>query len=255
MKKAFILCTLLCLNACVYAGEIDVWSGRRAWFDNINSYSIDYKNNAGNLVKSDYVSEKSYKIGELRTAFKGYSVLSDKIILRNYYVKEQVRANMDGTLSSASAPYVFHRNQVVNVVGTVNIDGTSYSLVPTFIKDFVVLADNSNGEIYPYTGMIKNKRLVLLRQEYVSDQKGFRLLPVYLTRIEQSKPVDGFDVKYDGIRMNRMWFIYYDYDDNVSGEFKEYSFPAKIGLINLRGVKLRILSVDEQRIDYMIVDS
>ena len=254
MKKAFILCALLCLNACVYAGEVDVWSGRRAWFDNFNSFSIDYTNNVTKLVKSEYVSEKSYKIGELRTAFKGYSVLSDKTMLRNYYVREQVRADGDVTLSSVSAPYVYHNNETFNVIGSVNMNGVRYNLIPTQLEDFVVLANNSNGKLYPYTGMIKNKRLILLREEYVPDNKDFRLMPVFITKVEQSKPVKGFDIKYDGVRLKRMWFVYYDYENDSSGDFKEYSFPAKPGLVNIRGVKLRILSVDEQRIDYMIVE-
>lgn len=254
MKKAFILCALWCLNACVYAGEIDVWSGRRAWFDNFNSFSIDYSDNDTKLVKSDYVTEKSYKANELRTAFKGYSVLSDKTLMRNYYVREQVRANCDNVLSSVSAPYIFKNNEVFNVIGSVNIDGAQYNLVPTNLEDFVVLADKKDGKLYPQTGMIKNKRLILLRQEFVSSNKDFRLVPVFITKVEQSKPVKGFDIKYDGIRLKRMWFVYYDYADATTGDFTEYSFPAKTGMVNINGVKLRILAVDDQRIDYMVIE-
>lgn len=254
MKKAFILCTLLCLNACVYAGEIDVWSGRRAWFDNFNSFSIDYKNNAANLVKTDYVNEKSFKVNELRTAFKGYSVLSDKTFERRYFVTEKVRANANVALSSASAPYVYKRNETFDVIGTVTVDGITYNLIPTNLENFVVLADAKDGKLYSQTGMIKNNRLVLLRQEYVADNKNFRFEPVFITKTEQSKPVKGFDIKYDGVRLERMWFVYYDYEDSTTGEFKEYSFPAKPGMINIKGVKLRILSVDDQRIDYMVIE-
>ena len=254
MKRAFILCTLMCLNACVYAGEIDVWSGRRAWFDNLNSFSIDYKNNAANLVKTEYVNEKSFKVNELRTAFKGYSVLSDKTFARQYYVTEKVRANSDVVLSSVSAPYIYKNNETLNIIGFVTIDGTQYSLIPTNLDDFVVLANRKTGELYPQTGMIKDKRLVLLRQDFVPNNKDFRFEPVFITKTEQSKPVKGFDIKYDGVRLERMWFVYYDYEDSTTGDFKEYSFPAKPGMINIKGVKLRILSVDDQRVDYMVIE-
>ncbi len=255
MKKAFVLCTLLCLNACVYAGEIDVWSGRRTWFDNFNSYSIDYKNNVRNLVKTENVNEKSFKYNELRTAFKGYSVLSDKTFARSYYVTEKIRAVGDVVLSNVSAPYAYKNNETLEILGYVTIDGVEYSLIPTHLEDFVVLADSKTGKIYEHTGMInKNKRLVLLRQEFVVNNKNFRFEPVFITKTEQSKPTKGFDIKYDGIRMERMWFVYYDYADATTGDFKEYSFPAKPGLINIRGVKIRILSVDDQRIDYMVIE-
>ena len=254
MKKTFVLCALWCLNACVYAGEIDVWSGRRAWFDNFNSFSIDYKDNVANLVKTEYVNEKSFKVNELRTAFKGYSVLSDKTFARDYFVTEKVRANGDVTLSNVSAPYVFKNNQTFDIIGTVNIDGVQYNLIPTQLEDFVVLADCKTGKVYPQTGMIKDKRLILLRQEFVLDNKNFRFEPVFITKTKQSKPVKGFDIKFDGVRMERMWFVYYDYADATTGDFVEYSFPAKPGMVNIRGVKLRIMSVDDQRIDYMVIE-
>lgn len=254
MKKAFILCALLCLNACVYAGEVDVWSGRRAWFDKFNSIDIDYKDNAPKLVKTEDINEKSFKVNELRTAFKGYSVLSDKTFERSYFVTEKVRAAGNVVLSNVSVPYEYKNNQTFNIIGYVTIDGLKYMVLPTQMEDFVVLAEEKTGKIYYQTGMIKNKRLVLLRQEFVSNNDKFRFEPVFITKTEQSKPIKGFDIKYDGVRLGRMWFIYYDYEDSTTGGFKEYSFPAKPGMINIKGVKLRILSVDDQRVDYMVIE-
>lgn len=254
MKKAFVLCTLLCLNACVYAGEVDVWSGRRTWFDNFNSYSIDYKDNVTKLVKTESINEKSFKYNELQTVFKGYSVLSDKTFTRSYYVTERVRTVGDVVLSNASAPYTFKNNQTYDIIGYVTIDGVQYALIPTQMEDFVVLYDVKTGRLFDQTGMIKNKRLVLLRQRFYSNNDKFHFEPIFITKTEQSKPVKGFDIKFDGVRLERMWFVYYDYADATTGDFVEYSFPAKPGLVNIRGIKLRILSVDDQRVDYMVIE-
>ena len=254
MKKFFVLCAVLSLNACVYAGEVDIWPGRKAWFDKLNSYSITYKNSSPTLVKEEEVNEKSFKLNELRTAFKGYSVLSDKFLMRQYYVTEKARANKNVSLNSSSAPYEYKKNEVVNIIGTVDIDGKNYSLVPTNLEDFVVLFDTQTGKLYPQTGMIKDERLVLLRQEFVPSDESFRFEPVFITKTEQSKPVKGFDIKFDGVRFKRMWFVYYDYASSDTGDFKEYSFPAKPGLVNIKGVKIRVLSVDDQRVDYMIIE-
>lgn len=253
MKKALILCAFLCLNACVYAGEVDVLSGRRSLFDWFNSYAITYQDNATKLVKTDNINEKSFKYNELQTAFKGYSVLSDKTFSRNYYVTEKVRAVGNVILSNSSSPYKYYNNQTFNIIGTVTIDGEDYNLIPTDLENFVVLYNNKTGKLYDQTGMIKNKRLVLLRQRFIPDNEQFRFESVFITKTEQSKPEKGFDIKFDGVKLQRMWFIYYDYADANTGDFEEYSFPAKPGMVNINGVKLRILSVDEQRVDYMVI--
>lgn len=253
MKKAFILCALWCLNACVYAGEIDVWSGRRALFDKFNSYSIDYKNNVANLVKTENINEKSFKYNELQTAFKGYSVLSDKTFVRQYFVTQKVRAVGDVVLSNVSAPYQYKNNETFDIIGYVTIDGVQYGLVPTHLKDFVVLFDAQSGYLYDQTGMIKDNRLILLRQRFVSDNDKFHFEPVYITKTEQSKPVKGFDIKFDGVRLKRMFFVYYNYADATTGSFTEYSFPAQPSIIDVDGVKLRVLAVDDQHLDYMVM--
>ncbi len=254
MKKAFILCALLCLNACVYAGEVNVLPGRGTWFDQFNSYRIVHKDNVAKLVKTENINEKSFKVNELRTAFKGYSVLSDKTFSRRTYVTEKVRAVGNVRLNNVSAPYEFKNNQTFVPSMFVTIDGTEYGLLPTHLEDFVVLYDVKNGKLYPNTGMIKNGRLVLLRHTFAVDNPDFYFEPVFITKTEQSKPVKGFDIKYDGVRLQRLWLIYYDYADGHTGAFQEFSFPAKSSIIEINDIKLRILSADDQRLDYMILD-
>lgn len=254
MKKAFILCATLCLNACIYAGEVDVWSGRREWVAGFGSYNIDYKNNVTKLVKTEQINEKSFKLNEIYTAFKGYSVLSDKTFEKQYFVKEKVRANGNVVLSSASVPYEYKNNQTFDILGYVNIDDKTLALVPTNMDDFVVLFDVKTGKLYDKTGMIKNKRLVILDVDYVPTNANFRFEPVFITNITQTKPNKGYDIKFDGVRMERMWFVYYDFADDDSGNFKEYSFPAKPALIGINGVKIKVLDVSEEKVDYMILD-
>ncbi len=255
MKKAFILCTLWCLNACIYAGEVDVWPGRREWVASFSSYGIDYKDNAAELVKTEQINEKSFKLNEAHTAFKGYSLLSDKTFEKQYYVTEKIRANGNVVLGTASVPYEYKNNQTFDIIGYSTVKGRKLTLVPTNLEDFVVLCDAKTGELYEKTGMIKNKKLIVLSQEFVPNNPKFRFEPVFTTKIEQTKPNKGYDIKFDGVRMNRMWFVYYDFADEDSGDFKEYSFPAKPGLIGINGVKIRIMSVSEEKVDYMILDA
>lgn len=254
MKKALVLCSLFYLSSCVYAGEVDVMGSRRSFFDSFQSHSIDFRDNSPHLVKTEYINEKSFKRNEILTAFKGYSVLSDKTFVRSYYVTEKVRAVGNVVLSNVSAPYHFKNNETMNILGYTWIDGVKYSLVATNeLPNYVVLFNSESGKLYNQTGHIKDGRLVLLRQDFVPSNPDFRFEPVFTTTTEQTKPIKGFDIKYDGLRLNRMWFVYYDYASSTSGGFKEYDFPKKPGLLTIGNVKIRVLAVDDQRIDYMVL--
>lgn len=254
MKKALVLCSLLYLSSCVYAGEVDVLSSRRTFFDSFQTYGIDFRDNAPHLVKTEEINEKSFKRNEILTAFKGYSVLSDKTFVRTYYVTEKVRAVGDVVLSNVSTPYRYKNNQTFNILGYTWIDGVKYSLVATNeLPNYVALFNSETGKLYHNTGVIKDGRLSLLRQEFLASNPNFRFEPVFITTTEQSKPIKGFDIKYDGLRLNRMWFVYYDYASSTSGGFKEYDFPKKPGLLKIGNVKIRVLAVDDQRVDYMVL--
>lgn len=254
MKKALVLCSVFYLSSCVYAGEVDVLSGRRSFFDAFQSNGIDFRDNTPKLVKTEYINEKSFKKDEILTAFKGYSVLSDKTFVRSYYVNEKVRAVGNVVLSNVSVPYHFYNNQTLNILGYTWIDGVKYSLVATNeLPNYAVLFNSETGKLYHQTGQIKDGRLVLLRQEFVASNPNFRFEPVFTTTTEQSKPIKGFDIKYDGLRLNRMWFVYFDYASSTTGGFKEYDFPKKPGLLKIGDVKIRVLAVDDQRIDYMVL--
>lgn len=252
MKKLLVLCSLIYVSACVYAGDVDVWSGRNKWVESFQTYSISYWTDEPKLVKTQMINEKSFKKDEIRTAFKGYSVLSDKTFERSYFVSEKMKANMNVVLSNASAPYKFKANEVRKIIGTVNIDGVQYRLLPTDLEDFVILVE-PNGEVWHKTGRIKDGRLVVLGQDFVSSNPQFRFEPVFISTTTQTRPIKGFDIKYDGIRLDRMWFTYFDYATNTAGGFREYSFPKKPGLLTIDEVKIRVLEADNQRVDYMVL--
>ena len=121
------------------------------------------------------------------------------------------------------------------------------------LEDFVLIVNSATGKLYNKVGLLKDNRLTLLEQESVISNPDFRFEPVFTTTTEQTKPDKGFDIKYDGLRLNRMWFVYYDYASSKSGGFQEFDFPNKPGLLTINGVKIRVLAADDQRVDYMVL--
>lgn len=259
MKKISALIALFSLSACIYAGDMSVLESRKSFVERWSSYPITYFDQGNKLVKTEYITDKGMPVNEVLTAYKGYTVVDAKTYRKDFYTAEYLRANMDGALSSASIPVVFKKNELKQVVGQVVIDDESFLLVPTHENkegksDFMVLV-RRDGSLYRRLGQIRYKRLVLLGVDYIPYPADLRLEPVTTSRTEQTEPVKGFDIKYEGIKADRMVFTYLDYANSQgdSGRFENLSYANKPGIINIRGVGIKVLDAGKQKIDYIIL--
>ena len=74
------------------------------------------------------------------------------------------------------------------------------------------------------------------------------------SRVLQSDMVDGFEIKFDGVKNNIMTFTLMRYDAGGStGEFHTYNFDNKPGIIEIAGVEMKIFGADDSKVDYMIL--
>ena len=75
-------------------------------------------------------------------------------------------------------------------------------------------------------------------------------------REDVTEPKLQFEIKYDGIENDQVAFIYVDYSNATSSEgyFNRYVFPKENDLIEINGVKFKIMDAYPDRIEYMILD-
>ena len=164
--------------------------------------------------------------------------------------------HMDGIMNSASVPDLILANKTYRVIGTVVIDGVEYRLFPSLSDKFVFMV-KPDGQLYNEIGQIRNGRLAILDATFVPTPDELRMFPVKTSKTEQTKPVNGFDIKYDGIRDGKMWFMVLDYSQSGEngGSFQNVGFPKRDGaVINVAGNKIKVLSADEQKIEYMVLE-
>lgn len=253
MKKLRLL-ILLFVAGCATNGY--VWDVRQWWMNMENSYVINFYDNEDKISREEYVSEKSVKSGEILTAYVGHSVVSDKIYRVTTYESNLVKANVTGYMNSASVPGIIPADKQMKVIGTIEIDGTELRIIPSQLENFVFLI-YPDGSFYDEMGRIRGDRLFILDAEFVPSPDNLRMEPVKVTRSEQTKPVKGYDIKYQGVNLERMMFTYFDYSkyQNVdAGEFEDISFPLKRGPIDINGVKIRILNADRHKLEYILLD-
>lgn len=257
MRKFAVLLLGLLVSGCWNTNMkmFDLFPERKSWVENFSSYPIHFFSGKPELVKTEYVEEKNVKPNVALQAYVGATVVSNKTYQINYYREQLLKANMDGMMNSASVPDIVRADKPMKIIGTVVIDGMEYRLVPTSLKDFVFLV-KPDGELYDEIGQIRNgDRLVILEATFVPTPYELRLYPVQTSKMEQTKPIKGYDIKYDGVRDRKIWFTFMDYQaaSGNGGAFENISFPLKDSVVTINGIRIKVLNANNQKLDYMIL--
>ena len=254
MKKLVLGLSFLLVSSCMRAGSYSIFPQRNAIFEAMQSYDIDYYDTNMQLVKSEYITEREFEPNKILTAYVGYSVADLKTYRKDFYKSEYVRPAMNGVLNSASIPMDYKKTEKLKVIGEVTIDGERYMVIPSRLEDTVVLI---NGEGVPYhkMGRIHHGNLVLMLPDYLPYPENFYFEPIVTSHTVQTKPVKGYDIKYEGVSLDRMRFTYYDYSrsDGDNGTFENLSFPNKAGLIDIYGVGIKVLHAGNHKLDYILM--
>ncbi len=252
MKKLFLMFLLVLAGGCVRAGDYNILASRNDIFTMWNGYRISFYDAEPVLTRTEEVEENNYEYNVAQTVKKGYSVLNNKFYQKEFFVEKYLKANKNGVLNSASLPVKIKADKKYTPIGTVKIEGQKYRLLPSELEDFAMLIDEQ-GVFYNRIGQIKGSYLILLDTEFFPYPADLKIQEISKTTSTQSAAVKGFDVKYDGVKLDRIWFTYFDYTQNEAGTFSNLSFPNKPGLITIHNVGFRVLSADEDKITYMVL--
>ena len=234
MKKTVVLFSALLLASCaIHAGDHSFWNERNEWIESHNTYPVEFFSQEPMLLKTDYVYENSRK---------------------NYYIADKVKAVMEGGLVGIGSPILFAKGESVPLLGQVVVDNTDFVLAPDKSGEYVVLV-RRDGSVYPKIGEIRNNRLLLLDEHLMPKTDDFHFSPVVEGKTQQTKPVNGYDLRYEGIKNGKITMTYMVYNpvNNSSGQFETFAFPQKAGLYRINNLEIKILSADNDKIDFMVV--
>ena len=242
------------LSGCIYAGEISVWPERDDFIAGLSSYDIEYLDKDGpKLVKTENVTESDFAPNKLLTAYKGYSIVNTKSYVRNYYTQESIVAPEGAVLVSGLSPLSIEGGKKYDIIGRTEIDGVLYALIPNPNGKDVFLVRN-DGTLLNQVGLIRADKIKLLDGKYKIEPQDFHFEPVITSKVVQSEMTWGFEIKYAGLKLNRIVLTVMEYDSNgESGEFVNYNYPNRPGEIDVRGLKIRVYEADDEKIEYMIV--
>jgi len=255
MKKNWVILLLLGLiGGCVRAGDFDLLPVRRQVLNVINGYVVEPADSDEKIVANESAREKSFALNKTATAKVGDTVLSDKIYDKKTYRKLLFRPNKKGVINTLSYPLNLDNTLEYEIKGWVTIDGVRYGLIEGNVDDYVFLFDEK-GDFYNKAGMIDDGVLRVLDEEIFVYPSDLKMNTIVSMRDETDNIKTGFELKYAGTKLDRIWFDYLDYnqENNNSGVFEKISFPNKSGLIRIGDVGMRILSADEDAVTYIVL--
>ena len=254
--KNFAVVLSLCvfLSGCIRAGDYDLLPVRSKIMNAFSGYSIDYFDNEEELVSSQSLREHDYVTNKAITAGKGEAILSDKTFNKDTYRSLVYRPNKKGVISSTSFSQNLNNKEENEVIGSIKLDGKIYFLLDSGLTDYVFLFDEE-GSFYNKAGKIDDGVVKLLDESIFVYPSDLKMQTIAKMRDEISNVKNGYEVKYAGTKLDRIWFDYmeYDEDDNNGGAFERISFPNKPGLIMINGKGLRILKANDAAVTFMIL--
>ncbi len=254
--KIKIICLVLCgmLAGCLRAGDYDLLPVRKKIVDNVIGYQIDFADQGEQFVSSRNEREQEYVMNKAMTVSRGDSILSDKFFTRNLYSTVRYKPNKKGVLQNQAFPMKIDNRKEYKILGWVNIDGVKYSILESDLDGYVFLFDE-DGNFYKNAGWLDDGILKLLDEEIFIYPSDLKMQNVVKTRDEVTNIKKGYEVKYDGVKLDRIWFDYitYDGDNPNKGQLEKLNFPNKPGLIMINGKGFRILSADDNKLTYMVL--
>ncbi|MBE6467659.1 MAG: hypothetical protein E7004_03605 [Alphaproteobacteria bacterium] len=256
MKK-IVVCLLACfgLNACIYAGDVDLLPVRSKIFNLYKSHGIEYYDNKEVMIDNRLLRENHYDLNKAITVKKGEDILQDSTVEQKTYQRFVGKFNKKGVLNSKVYPMNVDSETEYTILGWATIDGEKYTLINSNVEGQVFLFDEQ-GKMYENIGMIEDERLILLDGVLFPYPSDLRFKIVSKMRDNLGTEKVGYQVKYGGIKFDRIFFDYLTFDSNndTMGEFKQINFPNKPGLIVINGIGLRVLKADDNSITYMILE-
>ncbi len=253
MKKYItFLALILVLSGCVRAGNFDLLPFRKSIINAARGYSI-HEFNSEEYKGTSNIRENEVVMNKALTVRKGEAVLSDKLYDRASYEHTSFKPNMSGSLQNMVFPLNIDARKTYDVSYWVKIDGSKYYLLESSLDGYFYLFDEE-GNFYEHGGLDKDGVLQILPEEVMVYPSGMKMEKIIKSRDEVSNVRNGYEIKYAGVQLDRIWFDYLAYDgSDVSGKFDRINFPNQPGLITVNGKGLRVIKADDNSITFMIL--
>ena len=259
MKKIFITFSAMLLAACTYfeKDHDDYWLNQVRPYRTmpINFYNPDNEAAQEKLTESKTLNTRTYQHNVVVSANLGQRMVDAQTYTVQNFTKPKLAANSSGYISNNGQTVNIAQNQTFEPIGEIKMNSAYFLVVNASDQGDFLLVDE-DGKFLPMICHLYHGELLLPREKAYISNKNLRLEPQKDTRESVSDPKLQFEVKYDGLENGYMAFIYTDYSNAnaTEGYFQRYVFPQDQDLVDINGVKFKVMDVYPDRIEYMLLD-
>ena len=172
----------------------------------------------------------------------------------NVYISdlgEHFEASAEGEVTNSAYNIKLKKGQVLTPVGEVDINGRFFTLFEPEHDGRMLLTDET-GLVMHAIGHYHRGELLMSRDATTIMPKDLRILKSSDVKQSASSPQMQYAIEYNGIVEDNMEFIYNDYTDgNVR---KTFVFPRNQQIININGVKIKVLNPAADHIEYILLN-
>lgn len=229
------------------------------WLNNVRfykSYPINFYN--GNGMKyggdsqSQEVATREYKHNVVVSANLGQRMLdSETFVVTSKDHGQLYSPETDVSFYNTGGELHLSAQDKLAPIGEVKIEGLYYLLFDPKEDGRIVMIDETGRFIHMICRIYKQELVISKAITNVKPKKA---------RVEQTsgietvsgKPKFNFELKYDGLKDEKMSFLYIS--DENGGTAQRFTYPETQKVINIYGNKIQIIRPYKDKIEYMILD-
>lgn len=232
------------------------------WLDHLSFYKswpIKFYNNLPETESSQNtlqtIPTREYPYDTAVSADRGQRMFDSETysVQKNSY-EGAYSASEDGILYTINKEVYLTKDEPLYPIGEVKI-ADEYCLLFEPEHDRSIILVDQQGHILPANGYIYKNELVLSKEQTQISPHNLVITPITEGEEFTTNPQMEFEIIYNGTENNVMSFTYVDHRDQAVGRNSKqrFAFPTTQNLININGIKFRVLYADENRIEYMII--
>lgn len=159
----------------------------------------------------------------------------------------------DGVIFTTNKEIHLTQDMSLEPIGEVKISGEYYLIFEPEHNGQLILIDKT-GQIMPMIGYLYNNEFLASKDKAQVSPRDLAVAPQKDKQFT-TDPQMQFEIIYDGARNNVMSFQYIDHRTPAVGSTytQRFSFPTGQDVININGVRFKILHADENHVEYMLL--
>ena len=201
---------------------------------------------------TDTFKTREYKHNVIVSAKKGQRMYD----LTTYNVtknrgKEQYKVTDDGYFYSGQNEIKLWRDDLLEPLGEVKINGNYYIILQLPDTSYVVMAD-SKGIMLDALGQIEHDNLLVSKEITIVHPKDLGVVPYREEIEEKGSNKTAFEISYEGMYNGNIVLKLTEDEKNDAAQLQYLSPDDKI--VNIHGVRFEITHVTPEYIEYRILD-